>query len=215
MSNELNGNSSKTNGSDNKDAKMGERNPVPLISHAHVHHLHGQQKVHRLGRRRSSTKLLLKNKQQVEEPVVPFISSDHDDRIWPIPEPHVIIVCYSAVDASSFMEVGTEIVPELNKRFPNVPRILVATKEDLKPDMSGIRSVTNALEETNININSECGAARISSMDTGNSNIDSSLVKDMGKILNLVFSNDIEIISLCRSMRINCKTYTSASSIYC
>ena len=82
MLNEVNGNSSKSNGSDNKDGKMGERNPATLISHAHVHHLHGQQKVHRLGRRRSSTKLLLKNKQK-EEPVVPFVSSDHDDRIWP------------------------------------------------------------------------------------------------------------------------------------
>ena len=189
MLNEVNGNSSKSNGSDNKDGKMGERNPATMISHAHVHHLHGQQKVHRLGRRRSSTKLLLKNKQK-EEPVVPFVSSDHDDRIWPTPEPHVIVVCYSVVDVASFMEVGTEIIPELNKRFPNVPRILVATKEDLKPDLSGIRSVTNALEETNINIKSECGATQKSLMDSGNSNLDRSFEKDMGKILNLVIAND-------------------------
>ena len=185
IKNEVNGNNSKTNGSDNKDAKMVDGNPAPLISHTHVHHLYGQQKVHRLGRRRSSTKLLLKNKQQVEEPVVPFTSSDHDDRIWPIPEPHVIVVCYSSVDPTSFMEVGKEIIPELNKRFPNVPRILVATKDDLKSDVSGIRSVTNTLDETNINTKSECGDIKISSIDNGNSNSDCSFVKNVGKDFNL------------------------------
>ena len=185
IKNEANGNNSKSNGSDNKDAKMVDGNPAPLISHTHVHHLYGQQKVHRLGRRRSSTKLLLKNKQQVEEPVVPFTSSDHDDRIWPIPEPHVIVVCYSSVDPTSFMEVGKEIIPELNKRFPNVPRILVATKDDLKSDISGIRSVTNTLDDTNINTKSECEAVKISSIDNGNSNSDCSFVKNVGKEFNL------------------------------
>ena len=185
IKNEVNGNNSKTNGSDNKDDKIVDGNPAPLISHTHVHHLYGQQKVHRLGRRRSSTKLLLKNKQQVEEPVVPFTSSDHDDRIWPIPEPHVIVVCYSSVDPTSFMEVGKEIIPELNKRFPNVPRILAATKDDLKSDVSGIRSVTSTLDETNINTKSECGAIKISSIDNGNSNSDCSFVKNVGKEFNL------------------------------
>ena len=162
---------------------MGEGNTAPLTSHTHVHHLYGQQKVHRLGRRRSSTKLLSKNKQQVEEPVVPFTTSDHDDRIWPIPEPHVIVVCYSSIDPTSFMEVGKEIIPELNKRFPNVPRILVATKNDLKSDISGIRSVTNALEEANINIKSECVATKLCSNDNGNFDSDGSFTNNMGKVL--------------------------------
>ena len=180
ITNEVNGNSSKTNGSDNKDAKMGVGHTAPLISHAHVHHLYGQQKVHRLGRRRSSTKLLLKNKQQVEEKVVPFSTSDQDHRIWPIPEPHVIVICYSAVDITSYMEVAKEIIPELNRRFPNVPRILVATKDDLKNDLSCIRSVTNELEDTSINNKSESGAARLSE----NSSVDSASNKEMGKSSN-------------------------------
>ena len=185
VTNEVNGNSSKTNGSDNKDAKMGVGHTAPIISHAHVHHLYGQQKVHRLGRRRSSTKLLLKNKQQVEEKVVPFSTSDQDHRIWPIPEPHVIVICYSAVDVTSFIEVGKEIIPELNRRFPNVPRILVATKDDLKNDLSCIRSVTNELEDTSINKKSESQAARLSE----NSSVDSTCNKEMGKSSN--YSNII------------------------
>ena len=131
---------------------MGEGNTLPLIPHAHVHHIHGQQKVHRLGRRRSSTKLAIKNgaKQPQEEPVVPFATSQQPSRIWPIPEPHVIVICYSPTDRTSFIEVGTEIVPELNQRFPNVPRILVATKEDLKPNISTVRSVESGLSNLNI-----------------------------------------------------------------
>ena len=180
ITNEVNGNNSKTNGNDNKDAKMGVGHPVPLISHAHVHHLYGQQKVHRLGRRRSSTKLLLKNKQQAEEKVVPFSTSDQDHRIWPIPEPHVIVICYSAVDITSYREVAKEIIPELNRRFPNVPRILVATKDDIKNDLSCIRSVTNELEDTSINNKSESGAARLSE----NFSADSTFDKEMGKSSN-------------------------------
>ena len=75
------------------------------------------------------------------------------------------------------MEVAKEIIPELNRRFPNVPRILVATKDDLKNDLSCIRSVTNELEDTSINNKSESGAARLSE----NSSVGSAFNKEMGK----------------------------------
>ena len=70
--------------------------------------------------------------KQSEEPVALFATSQEQDRIWPIPEPNVIVICYSVVDPTSFLAVGNEIISELNERFPNVPRILVATKDDLK-----------------------------------------------------------------------------------
>ena len=68
----------------------------------------------------------------------------------PIPEPHVIVICYSPTDTTSFIEVGTEIVPELNQRFPNVPRILVATKEDLKTNISTVRSSESGSSDLNM-----------------------------------------------------------------
>lgn len=107
--------------------------------------------MHRLGRRRSSTKLAIKNggKQQPEEPV-PFTTAAQPSRIWPIPEPHVIVICYSITESTSFIEVGTEIIPELNERFPNVPRILVATKEDLKDSITTEMSTESSLSDLNI-----------------------------------------------------------------
>ena len=178
-----------TNGNnDLKDTKMGEGNPLPLISHAHVHHIYGQQKVHRLGRRRSSTKLTIKKeaKQPPEEPVVPFATSQQH-RIWPIPEPHVIVICYSPTDTTSFIEVGTEIVPELNQRFPNVPRILVATKEDLKTNISTGRSSESGLSDLNIDSKLRPCSTEKASIQTSESFLtpsktDKPLTNNIGKI---------------------------------
>ena len=97
-----------------------------------VHHIHGQQQTHRLGRRRSSAKLLKNGAKQVDEANVSFTESLQPKRIWPIPEPDVLVLCYSAVDMASYIEVESEIVPEVMKRFPRIPVILVATKDDVK-----------------------------------------------------------------------------------
>ena len=173
-----------------KDSNSGEVNPVPLISHAHVHHKYGQQKVHRIGvRRPSSTKLAIKNgtKQPPEEPVVPFTTSQQPSRIWPIPEPHVIVVCYSSIDTTSFIEVGTDIIPELNQRFPNVPRILVATKEDLKTNISTMMTVESGLSDINIDSKlHSCSTEKASIQQSASlltpSKTDKPLANDVGKL---------------------------------
>ena len=101
-----------------------------------MHHIHGQQLTHRLGRRRSSAKLLKNGAKQVDEANVPFTESIQPKRIWPIPEPDVLVLCYSAVDMASYIEVESEIVPEITKRFPSIPVILVATKDDIKTNFT-------------------------------------------------------------------------------
>ena len=179
------GTSGKTNGNTLK-TNEGNGNDPPLISHAHVHHLYGQQKVHRLGRRRSSNKLLsIKNgakQKQSEEPVALFATSQEQDRIWPIPEPNVIVICYSVVDPTSFLAVGNEIISELNERFPNVPRILVATKDDLKEsNMSNARSV--GAELTKLNISSTINEKEVLVPSVKS---DTSLSADSGKFLDLI-----------------------------
>ena len=63
-------------------------------------------------------------------------------RIWPVPEPHLLVVCYSAVDFESFREVEDTVVPEVTEAFPSAPLILVATKCDLKDN-----SPTSSLHE--------------------------------------------------------------------
>ena len=101
-----------------------------------VHHIHGQQQTHRLGRRRSSAKVLKNGGKQVDEANVSFAESLPPKRIWPIPEPDVLVLCYSAIDMASYIEVESEIVPEVMKRFPRIPMILVATKDDMKTNFA-------------------------------------------------------------------------------
>lgn len=55
-----------------------------------------------------------------------------DARPWLCPDPHVIVLSYSVVDLSSFLEAETTIWPELSEKFPNTPVILVANKCDIK-----------------------------------------------------------------------------------
>ena len=62
-------------------------------------------------------------------------------RIWPVPEPHLLVVCYSAVDFESFREVEDTVVPEVTEAFPSAPVILVATKCDLKDNNSPTSSL--------------------------------------------------------------------------
>ena len=155
---------------------------------SHVHHIHGQQLTHRLGRRRSSTKLSIKNgTKQAEETVVPFTSSAQPNRIWPMPEPHVVVICYSLADKASYVEIETEIIPELNQRFPHVPRVLVATKEDLKGKLSTVKSVGSGLADKCVGHESsyrpECTPTQKMDRLSPLPNTINSLTTNMGKIL--------------------------------
>ena len=57
-----------------------------------------------------------------------------EQRPYLCPEPDIIVLCYSTIEAESFTEAKTVIWPDLNQRFPGVPVILVATKCDARFD---------------------------------------------------------------------------------
>ncbi|KAI6650510.1 hypothetical protein LOD99_7561 [Oopsacas minuta] len=50
------------------------------------------------------------------------------------PDTQVVIICFSLICASSFENVQTMWIPELNIYCPQAPRILVGTKLDLRDD---------------------------------------------------------------------------------
>ena len=57
-----------------------------------------------------------------------------EQRPYLCPEPDIIVLCYSTIEAESFTEAKTLIWPDLNQRYPGVPVILVATKCDARFD---------------------------------------------------------------------------------
>lgn len=60
------------------------------------------------------------------------------DRLRPLsyPQTDVFIICYSIIAPSSLDNVKSKWAPELQHHAPNVPRILVGTKSDLRQDTS-------------------------------------------------------------------------------
>jgi len=60
------------------------------------------------------------------------------DRLRPLsyPQTDVFLVCFSVISSSSFENVKTKWVPEIQHHAPNVPIVLVGTKSDLRKDES-------------------------------------------------------------------------------
>jgi len=58
------------------------------------------------------------------------------DRLRPLsyPQTDVFLVCFSLISSSSFENVKTKWVPEIQHHAPNVPILLVGTKSDLRKD---------------------------------------------------------------------------------
>jgi len=58
------------------------------------------------------------------------------DRLRPLsyPQTDVFLVCFSVIANSSFENVKTKWVPEIQHHAPNVPIVLVGTKSDLRKD---------------------------------------------------------------------------------
>mgnify|MGYP001227947970 CR=1 FL=1 len=53
-------------------------------------------------------------------------------RLLSYPESDVIIICFSIIDESSYMNVKEKWYPEVKDQCPKVPIILVGTKLDLR-----------------------------------------------------------------------------------
>jgi len=65
------------------------------------------------------------------------------DRLRPLsyPQTDVFLVCFSVISSSSFENVKTKWVPEIQHHAPNVPILLVGTKSDLRKDDSTIKQL--------------------------------------------------------------------------
>ena len=63
-------------------------------------------------------------------------SEDYDDRLRPFAnrETDVFLLCFSLNAPSSFTNIKKRWYPELNRRCPGTPILLVGTKEDLRDD---------------------------------------------------------------------------------
>jgi len=60
------------------------------------------------------------------------------DRLRPLsyPQTDVFLVCFSVISQSSFENVKTKWVPEIQHHAPGVPILLIGTKSDLRKDQS-------------------------------------------------------------------------------
>jgi len=67
------------------------------------------------------------------------------DRLRPLsyPQTDVFLVCFSVISSSSFENVKTKWVPEIQHHAPNVPILLVGTKSDLRKDQATIDQLTS------------------------------------------------------------------------
>jgi len=67
------------------------------------------------------------------------------DRLRPLsyPQTDVFLVCFSVISNSSFENVKTKWVPEIQHHAPNVPIVLVGTKSDLRKDDNTIKQLNS------------------------------------------------------------------------
>jgi len=67
------------------------------------------------------------------------------DRLRPLsyPQTDVFLVCFSVISSSSFENVKTKWVPEIQHHAPGVPILLVGTKSDLREDENTIKQLNS------------------------------------------------------------------------
>jgi Ras-related C3 botulinum toxin substrate 1 len=67
------------------------------------------------------------------------------DRLRPLsyPQTNVFLLCFSVISNSSFENVKTKWVPEIQHHAPNVPILLVGTKSDLRKDENTIKQLNS------------------------------------------------------------------------
>jgi len=70
------------------------------------------------------------------------------DRLRPLcyPLTDVFLVCFSVISSSSFENVRTRWVPEIEHHTPNVPILLVGTKSDLRKDDKTLKQLSSRNE---------------------------------------------------------------------
>jgi len=83
------------------------------------------------------------------------------DRLRPLsyPQTDVFLVCFSVISSSSFENVKTKWVPEIQHHAPNVPILLVGTKSDLRKDDNTIKQL-NSRQQTMVTVEAAQGMAK-------------------------------------------------------
>jgi len=71
------------------------------------------------------------------------------DRLRPLsyPQTDVFLVCFSVISQSSFENVKTKWVPEIQHHAPGVPILLVGTKSDLRKDDNTVKQLAARSQE--------------------------------------------------------------------
>jgi len=71
------------------------------------------------------------------------------DRLRPLsyPQTDVFLVCFSVISQSSFENVKTKWVPEIQHHAPGVPILLVGTKSDLRKDENTKKQLASRSQE--------------------------------------------------------------------
>lgn len=66
------------------------------------------------------------------------------DRLRPLsyPQTDVFLVCFSVISQSSFENVKSKWVPEIQHHAPGVPLLLVGTKSDLRKDQATVQQLS-------------------------------------------------------------------------
>ena len=70
------------------------------------------------------------------------------DRLRPLsyPQTDVFLVCYSIISRTSYENVKTKWIPEIQHHVPDAPFLLVGTKTDLRNDKSVLSKVGEVLQ---------------------------------------------------------------------
>eukprot|EP00768_Dysnectes_brevis_P002400 gnl/Dysnectes_brevis/181_a209_9880.p1 GENE.gnl/Dysnectes_brevis/181_a209_9880~~gnl/Dysnectes_brevis/181_a209_9880.p1 ORF type:complete len:192 (+),score=48.56 gnl/Dysnectes_brevis/181_a209_9880:134-709(+) len=71
------------------------------------------------------------------------------DRLRPLSYPgaHVFMICYSVINPTSFENVRTKWHPEVAHHCPDVPILLIGTKEDLRKDPRIVQNLSEKSQE--------------------------------------------------------------------
>ena len=86
-------------------------------------------------------------------------------RVLSYPQTNIFIIMFSVISPTSFNNVTTRWIPEINHYCPNIPIVLVGTKTDLREDSSIIerlreRGVTPVSQRDGVRLAKEINAVK-------------------------------------------------------
>ena len=86
---------------------------------------------------------IMVNGRQVSVALWDTPGQDDYDRLRPLSYPNtdVFIICYSIISSTSLENVKNKWIPEIRRRCPNTPFLLVGTKSDLRQDAHALEKL--------------------------------------------------------------------------